>query len=41
MPPLRLPSTPEARAPAIAAVLSEIKESDPGFDSNSLLSEDW
>ena len=39
MPPLRLPSTPEARAPAIAAALSEIKESDPGFDSNSLLSE--
>jgi zinc-ribbon domain len=37
MPPLRLPSTPEARAPVIAAVLSAIKETDPGFDSSSLL----
>jgi inner membrane protein import complex subunit Tim44-like protein len=37
MPPLRLPSTPEARAPVIAAALSAMKETDPGFDANSLL----
>lgn len=37
MPPLRLPSTPEARAPGIAAALSAIKESDPGFDAASVL----
>jgi hypothetical protein len=39
MPPLRLPSTPEARAPAIAAVLSALKESDTGFEAGSLLHE--
>jgi hypothetical protein len=37
MPPLRLPSTPEARAPVIAAVLSAIRESDRGFEAGSLL----
>ena len=37
MAPLRLPATPEARAPVIATVLAAIKESDPGFDAGSLL----
>jgi hypothetical protein len=32
-----LPSTPEARGPAITAALTAIKESDPGFDAGSLM----
>jgi hypothetical protein len=39
MAPLRLPSTPEARAPAIAAALSGITESDIAFDAGSVLRE--
>jgi predicted lipid-binding transport protein (Tim44 family) len=35
--PLRLPSTPQARAPAIAAALSAIKRQDPAFDVDSLM----
>jgi hypothetical protein len=35
--PLMLPSTPEARAPAISAALTAIKESDPAFDAGSLM----
>jgi hypothetical protein len=32
-----LPSTPEARAPAITAALAAIKQSDPDFDAGSLM----
>ncbi|PZS00941.1 MAG: hypothetical protein DLM67_00090 [Candidatus Nephthysia bennettiae] len=39
MPPLRLPSTPEARVPVIAAVLSAIRESDTAFEATSVLRE--
>lgn len=36
-PSLRLPSTPEARAPAIAAAIEAIRASDPAFDVQGLL----
>ena len=39
MPTLRLPSTPEARAPVVTAVSAAISQSDPGFDAASLLRE--
>jgi hypothetical protein len=35
--PLRLPSTPEARAPAIAAALAAIRRADPAFDIDSFM----
>jgi predicted lipid-binding transport protein (Tim44 family) len=35
--PLRLPATPDARAPAIAAALSAIRREDPAFDVDSLM----
>jgi hypothetical protein len=35
--PLMLPSTPEARASAISAAITAIKESDPAFDAGSLM----
>jgi hypothetical protein len=36
---LRLPATPEARAPFVASALSAIADADPGFDSDELLRE--